>query len=428
MPNPQQLLTVIGLWTMTAATGLATEAWDRFLGPNGRPVSDAKTVPVNFTMADYNWQVPVPGKGHSSPVIWGNKLFLTTVVGEDQRQVICFDTESGNQLWTWEHKFEPHNKHRDNEFASSTPCLDENHIYIGWTTGTSAETVALDHEGNLVWERTLGTFQGDHGSGSSPVLSDGAVFYFWDDLASAKTVYTKLDPKTGEDLWRVEMPWPSGRGELKTTYSSPLVYTNSHGVTEIVISSMIFGVLSLDSKTGETLWQFDDGFNQRTVGSPVMDSGVIFATWGSGNGAKDHIALIPGSESKTGKPEVVWKKTSNKGMPYVPTVLPANGRLYMWGDSGTLLCVDIKTGETIFGPERVDGSYYSNPVLIDGKIYCVSRGMGGTPGEVVVAEAGDELNILARNALESGAAATPAVANGALFIRTYDHLISVGGK
>ena len=160
------------------------------------------------------------------------------------------------------------------------------------------------------------------------------------------------------------------------------------------------------------------------MGSPVVSEGVIFATWGSGNGAKDHIAITPGTETADGKPKVAWRRPDNKGLPYVPTPLASNGLLHIWADSGLFHVLDAKTGTPVYEPQRIGGTFFSNPILVGDRIYCGSRDQG----EMVVVKAGPEFEILARNDMGAGINATPAVSGGRMFIRTDKHLISVGGS
>jgi len=405
-----------------------TQEWPRFLGADGRAAGEAPSVPSEFGVKDYVWQRPLPGTGHASPVLWGNRLFLVVISGETERKVVCHDATNGNLLWERSATFVPHNKHRFNEFAASTPCADAERLYVTWTSGGEAGITAYDHDGATVWERTLGPFEGDHGSGTSPVLADGVLFWFWDHLTGRSTTYAGLDPATGKDRWQRVVHWPALEGELKTTYSSPALYRNRKGGTELIVTSMIFGVESIDPATGHVNWSYNPGFKARTVGSPVVGGEVVFATWGSGNGAKDHVALIPGSETPDGKPKVAWRKTredgalDNKGLPYVCTPLHHDGVFYMWGDSGILQALDAKTGATVFGPERVGGEFYSNPVLVGDRIFCANRDLG----EVVVVEASRQFRVLARNPVGAGVNATPAVANGKFYLRTNGNLICLG--
>jgi len=418
------LFSTLLVWTVASTcTTQAADEWSRFLGPNGRPVSDVSTIPSEFTAADYNWIVKVPGHGHSSPVLWGKDLFLTTATSKTERKVLCYDSETGKQKWEWATTFSEYHVHPQyNGFASSTPCLDEKHVYIFWTTGGETEALALTHDGKLAWREKLGVFETDHGDGTSPILVDGVLFLYWESASAKKMFQTALNPADGKALWRRELDWPTDRGELKASFGTPGIFKNSKGQTEVIVSSMPFGVQSIDAKTGKENWNYNQKPGSRTVSTPVMQDGIIFCTWGSGNGAKDHIALISAADSKSGKVEVAWKLSSNKGLPYVPTPLAFNGKFYMWADNGVLQCLNAKTGAVVFGPERIGGDFFSNPVVAGNRIFCGAK----AGGELIVVEAGDTFKVLARNNIDAPMYATPAIANGKLFIRTYESLISVG--
>ncbi len=425
----RRFVDVVGsLLLLSAVSGVAwSQEWPQFRGAGGKAMGEAPSVPSEFGVKDYLWQRQLPGTGHASPVLWGNRLFLELVTGETERKLTCFDATNGNVFWERPFTFIPYSKHRFNEFAAATPCVDADRLYVTWANGAEAEALALTHEGEVAWQRQLGPFQGDHGSGSSPVLVDGVLFVFWDHLTNRTTTYAGLDPATGKDLWRRVVNWPA-TGELKTTYSSPAIYENRKGAKELIVTSMTFGVESIDARTGKVNWTYNPGFKDRTVSSPVVGGEVIFATWGSGNGAKDHVALIAGTDSPDGKPKVAWRKLredgtlDNKGLPYVPTPLFHDGLFYMWGDGGILQALDAKTGAVAFGPERVGGEFYSNPVAVGNRIFCASR----DPGEIVVVEASRQFRVIARNPVGAGVNATPAIAGGRLYIRTASNLICLG--
>lgn len=410
--------------------GQQADVWPSFRGPEGAGISEAKSVPTQFTEADFNWKVALPGQGVSSPVVWDGNVFLTLANKDQTRSVLAYAAKDGRELWRWSDGFTEHNKNKMNEFASSSPCVDRERLYVFWTSGDEAEALALTHAGKVAWRQALGTFHGDHGSASSPVLAAGVLFLFWDDLEKKQTEYAGLNPLNGSFLWRKTLVWPPSERELKTAYSTPAVRTSSKGFTEVIVTSMVFGVQSFDPRTGALWWEYNHGVKERTVGSPVAAEGIVFAAWGSGNGAKDHVALIPGSETASGKAEVAWRWTKpdgspdSKGIPYVTTPLAHQGLLYFWTDSGLLQVVQARTGEVIYGPERLNGRYFSSPILIGDHLYCASRDQN----EMVVVKAGPKFEVISRNPLGAGVNATPAVSQGTLFIRTDTHLISVGGR
>ena len=180
MRNPLPLLIAIILGIF-GATSFAQE-WTRFRGPGGSGISKTETIPAKFTIVDYDWKVTLPGVGHSSPVVWGDQVFLTVVTGGTQREVISYDSDDGSQIWSWASDFVPHNKHRDNEFASSTPCLDPNHLYIFWTSDEKAEVIALTHGGKLLW-------------GPLPVIMAARLLPFWSTVVCSSSGMTSTIPR-----------------------------------------------------------------------------------------------------------------------------------------------------------------------------------------------------------------------------------------
>lgn len=425
-----RLLAVLALGGLLGGpvVGEETDAWPGFRGPAGSGVCESAKVPVRFSEAEFTWRIPLPGKGVASPAVWGGTIFLTAAEGQQSRHVLAYSAKDGKERWRWTEGFAVHNKHNFNEFASSSPCLDRERVYVFWTSGAEAEALALTHEGKVAWRQTLGAFRGDHGSASSPVLHAGVLFLFWDDADKKQTEYAGLNPSTGAFVWRKTLAWPAS--ELKTSYSTPAVRTSAKGQAEVIVTSMPFGVQSIDPRTGAVLWSYNHGVKERTVGSPVVADGIVFAAWGSGNGAKDHVALVPGTETASGKPEVAWRWTKpdgnadSKGIPYVPTPLAHQGLLYFWGDSGLLEVVEARSGQVVYGPERVEGRFFSSPLLLGEHLYCASR----DKNEMVVVKAGRQFELISRNPLGSGVNATPAVAQGALIIRTDTELIRVGGE
>ena len=406
------------------------DVWPGFRGPNGCAVSEATTVPTRFSEKDFNWKIALPGKGHSSPAIWNGTIFLTASESDQTRYVLAFSTKDGRELWRWNDGFTAHNKNKLNEFASSSPCADKDRIYVFWTSGTAAEALALTHSGSVAWRQALGSFHGDHGSASSPVLASGVLFVFWDDLDKGQTEYAGLNPMDGKFLWRKTLPWPIGQKGI-SSYSTPAVRTSSKGQAEVIVSTMPFGVQSFDPRTGSLLWHHDQRSRFRTVGSPVVADRVIFVAWGSGTtGAQDHVALFPGTETASGKPEIAWRRTKpsgspdNKGLPYVPTPLAHQGLLYFWTEAGLLQVVQARTGKVVYGPENIGGRYLSSPILIGDHVYCANRDQK----EIVVVKAGPKFEMVSRNPIGAGMSATPAVAQGTMFLRTDTDLVSLGGR
>ncbi len=397
----------------------SSQEWTRFRGPNGSGIGDAASMPANFSEADFEWIIELPGTGHSSPVLWGKKLFLTVAAKEkDLHRVICFDATSGEQLWEWSEPYAAHPKHNFNDFASSTPVVNEHAVYVTWTSGEETRVLALDHDGKELWARSWAGFSSDHGSAASPILSEGVLIIHTDAVEDKKSYIYGVNPADGAELWARERITPEGDEKHLTAYSTP-VEVVSGGRTSVAFLSTNHGWMGLDPKNGEEIWSHHDSYTFRSVGSIAESNGLLFASMGSGGAGKQSAAL---KVTGTGKPEVLYNLGIKDGLSYVPTPIIHEGLLYLWGDGGVLTCRDAMTGEMIYEKRVGNGQFFSSPVLVDGKLYGASR-----DGLVIVVKAGRNFEKLAENKLDSGINASPAVANGRLFIRTDTHLMSLKG-
>ena len=422
---------------------LSAEEWSRFRGPNGSGVAEASNLPATFDSTNTVWKIDV-GKGWSSPVTWQGKVFITEETGPGKRAVVCLNMRDGHRLWAYDVPFAEHRKHNFNNFASSTPFVDADRVYVNWTSGDAVEAMALDHEGKLLWRKeNLANYIHEHGSGASPVVSDGimlvrAEFEAEKDgkpLGTAeqegwKSCILGLDAATGEQKWKLEVP------NTLNPYSTPIIRDLPGGAHEFIVANTTSGFMGLDTKKGTINWQHNPGYKQRSVGSIVMKDNVLFAALGAGDGGKESALIKLGGA----KPEEIGSITKN--IPYVPTPLLIGDRMYMLRDGGILTCLKYPTGETIYSerltsaaPEsaseggkgkRKGGSstkYFSSPVAADGKIYCCSQ-----TGDVVVVKAGDQFQILGASSLDGPMNATPAIAANHLFIRTEKSIWCMGVK
>jgi outer membrane protein assembly factor BamB len=360
------------------------QEWTRFRGPNGSGISIAKTIPTKWTEADFNWKTALPGAGHSSPVVWGDKVFVMS--GDDQTRqvwVLCVSASNGQVLWQKAGPFTPHHKNSYNTFASSSPAVDATRVYACWSSPDSFRLIALTHGGEKIWERDLGAFASQHGGGVSPIVyedkvilpneQDGASFLIAVEAATGKTV------------------WQTPRRTNETAYATPCVYEPKDGAPTLIFESHAHGVSAIAPGSGKMLWDMPELFDKRVVSSAVLAAGLIIGTCGSGGGGNYLVAVRPGSASGENKPAVAY--TIRKSAPYVPTSVCVGNRLFLWGDTGTVSCVDAASGEVKW-QEHVGGNYFSSPVWIDGRLFGIA-----TKGEVVVLEASDRFQVLARNPL-----------------------------
>ncbi len=413
MPRPTRAASLLALLgVVTLATAASAQEWTRYRGPNGTGISAATTIPVTVGPADINWKAALPGTGHSSPVVSGKKLFVTSAEKEKGvRHLLCLDTATGKTLWSRQYPFAPYRTHQFNNFAAGSPCVDAQRVYTVWTESGKVTAVCVDQNGKDVWTRELGKHESQHGGAISPVLVEGTLIVANDQDGEGSFI-AGLDPQTGAVRWKRARNIGNA-----ASYAVPSVYTPKGGKPELIILASSHGVTSLDPITGMVNWEQAGLFQQRTVGSPTMHGDLIFAT--TGNGAGDRLMAAVQAGSKEKAPEVKYRL--GRGTSYVPTPVVYNGLLFFWGDGGIVACHRAGTGEQLW-LERVGGNFFGSPVCINGKLYNVSA-----RGELVVIDAAEQFKLQGKSELGEGSHATPAVSGGVLYIHTESQLFSIGG-
>jgi outer membrane protein assembly factor BamB len=395
------------------AVAAQAQEWTRFRGPNGSGLSNAKTIPTRWTEADFNWKAALPGVGHGSPVLWGDRVFVTA--SDEKRgvfMVLCLRAGDGSVLWQQEFPVQPLAGHRYNSFASSSPAVDADRVYVCRTEAAQQVLMALNHQGAKVWERDFGRFAAQHGSGTSPIVHDGLVVLA--NEQDGESFLVAVNAATGKTRWQTP------RQTKQAAYSTPCVLQAAGAPPLLLFNSEAHGISALAPDTGNVVWEFPKAFDKRSVSSPVIADGLVIGSCGSGGGGNYVVAVRPGDASGAKPPQRAYE--IRRSAPYVPTSLCVDGRLFLWSDAGIVSCVVASTGEAKW-QERVGGDFFGSPVCVDGRLFCVS-----TAGDVVVVRAGERFELLAKNPLGELTHSTPAVAGGSMFIRTRQHLVSVGGK
>jgi outer membrane protein assembly factor BamB len=426
---------------------LAGEDWPQWRGLSGNGISTETNLPARWS-ADSNivWKVALAGLGGSSPIVMGDRVFVTSQAGiaavrggshpqlarEDSSLVVkenpmggnrsvpqadnnevfliveAFNRSNGNKLWEYRVKAdgpfpELHEKHN---LATPTPVTDGEHLYAWFGNGL---IVCLDMKGKLVWSRHLGQeyspFQIQWGHGSSPVLYKDLIILLCDHKPASYLL--ALDKRTGKEQWKQD------RGKDRVSFSTPLVISSSAGDELIVNSSE--RIDAYNPINGELLWHAGSP-RQSPIPSPVYHDSVIYMSRGYRN--SDFLAIRPGGRGEVSESHILWR-TPN-GASYVPSILYYNGLLYMTNDAGIMTCADAGTGEQIWR-QRLRGVFFASPVAADGKIYFISE-----TGETIVVRAGREPNILARNNLGERLIASPAISGGHIFLRSDENLFCIG--
>jgi len=412
--------------TLIAAFGfgatLANSAdWPRFRGPNGTGIAEDKNIPVKWSEKDFLWKIELPGKGHSSPIVSKGKIFLESSSDDlKERYLVCIDAKSGKIDWSKPVVGGQARTHQKNSPASSTPAADGEKIYAIFWDGHDLLLTAYDYEGNQKWKQGMGSFRSDHGAGMSPVLVGDKVIVNIDQgdgKSPGRADLRAFSAKTGEPVWSKK------REPERACYSTPFLLEKSDAGPDLIVASS-GGVTAYDPKDGREIWHFVWKFDKnrlRTVASPIFHQGMIYAVAGDGGGDRNMVALKSEGKGEVTSKNLVWQK--KKGTPYVPTPVAKDGLIFWVTDKESLaVCADAKTGKEIWN-ERLGGGdeISASPVMVAGKIYAINE-----KGLVFVFAASKEFELLAKNDLQERVFATPAVADGRMYVRGAKHLFCIG--
>jgi len=394
-----------------SAQVLAQEVWARFRGPNGTGMSTLQGVPTNWTASDYEWVVDLPGKGHSSPVIWGEHLFLTSGEEDGERKLICLNAFTGKQLWSTSIKLKANRLHTKNSYGSGSPATDGERVYVAEADSDHFIVMAHDMQGKEVWRRDLGACQASHGMSVSPIIYQDLLIVPNDQ--DGPSFIEALDLQTGLTRWKTP------RKIETASYATPII-VNLSGQDQLVALSGATGLAGLNPLTGEELWA-SGPLPQRTVASPVYGNGLLFATCGQAGRGVEMIAVHPVQKQISQSLIAGIRKQS---MPYVPTPVIVDNYLYLWNDDGTACCVDLRGDVTKnVWRKRLGGNYSGSPVVIDGRIYCISE-----DGNVKVIDASPKFQEYPGGQLNDPSYSTPAIANGRVYLRSFHKLTSLKSK
>ncbi len=396
------------------------QEWTRYRGPNGQGISQAKTIPVKWTEKDYNWKVNLPGGGHSSPVVWADKVFITSGDQKtDHGFLLALRVSDGKILWQKQYSLTPYRPNPRNSYATATPVVDADHVYALWPTPKETILVALDHNGGEIWKRTFGGVHCQHGAGSSPIVFNDIVVFTHeheDSSKDAQSAWIAIDRKTGQTRWKLDR-----KTSPKTSYSTPCIYSPPTGERQLIFTSLAHGMTGVDPNTGTVVWELSSAFISRVVSSPVIAGELLIGTCGDFSSGKRLIAIRPSATDKTAESTEAYK-IDDSSMPYVPTSLAQAGLLFTFHDRGYVSCLRSATGELLWR-EKPAGTFFGSPVCVDDKLYCIT-----TNGDVVVIKATPNYELLAVNPLGEKSHSSPAVAGGRMYHRTSSHLISIGPK
>lgn len=398
---------------------LAAADWSRFRGPNGDGTAAKDSVPVQWSEKEnIAWSRELPGLGNSSPIIAKGNLFLMTATRDgSKRSLVCLDAETGKPKWEKSFVGQPAKIHAKSSLASCTPASDGTLVYAAFWDGRAVTVHAFDFDGNEKWHTPLGKFESQHGAGLSPIVHDGRVFINFDQDGAAEIV--ALDAKTGERAWPGVQ-----RKAYRACYSTPLIRELPGGKSELVVFSTA-GAAGYDPKTGSLNWNWTIPWKPgemalRSVASPLLVNNDLVCLTGDGSGSRYGACIAIGGDGAT----VNWEKKSNNLMPYVPCPVVKDDFIYWVTDQGVVECLDLKKGKIQWSERAFNKSVSASPVLVGDRLVVVDEG-----GKSVVVKADPkEFEKLGEGSVGEPVFASPAVANGKLYIRGATHLFCIQGK
>jgi outer membrane protein assembly factor BamB len=401
--------TVPVILVLLAAAGIAAHAedWPQFRGPTGQGHSSERGLPTEWSESrNVTWKAPVPGRGWSSPVVAGGRVWLTTSIKERgaSLRALAFDVDTGREAVNVEvfHIRNGDLTNAKNSHASPTPIVDGDRVYVHF----GAEgTAALTTSGEVVWKVRL-PYESQHGNGGSPVLYGDLLILSCDGSDQAFVV--ALDKRTGKVRWKTSRRQPADQA-----YSTPLVIRV--GERDEVVSVGAYRAAAYDPDTGKEIWRvgYADGFSN--VPRPVYGHGLVFIA--TGFQQPSLLAVRADGAGDVTKSHIAW--TLKRGAPLTPSPLLVGDELYVVNDGGIAQCLDARTGEAHW-VQRLGGEYSASPVFADGRIYFLSE-----EGVATVIARGKEFRRLATNKLDGETLASIAVSGGSIFVRNDSHLYRI---
>lgn len=439
---PRKICLFLLLALVVPVAVIANEHWPQFRGPGSTGVVEDPSLPEKWSATEnVVWKTPIPGMGWSSPIVWGDRVFLTTVVtagdveppkkglyfggerlglSQDEHRwvVYCLDVKTGKILWEREayKGLVKTSRHLKNSYASETPVTDGQRVYAYFG---NVGLFCYDLKGTLLWKQEMETRKTRFGWGTaaSPVLYQDRLYLVNDN--DEQSYVQALDKVTGRQIWRVER-------EAGTNWATPYIWENGRRTELIVPATKVVRSYDLD---GKTRWEFK-GMSSIVIPTPFSKFGLLYIASGYvGDQHRPVYAVKPGAsgdislkEGETSNQFIAWYQ--RQAGPYNPSPIVYGEIYYTLLDRGFFTAHDARTGREIYGKQRIDvnaGAFTASPWAYNGKLFCLSE-----DGDTYVIQAGETYRLLGKNPLGEMCMATPAIARGSLFIRTASHLYRIG--
>jgi outer membrane protein assembly factor BamB len=386
----------------------APNTWASWRGPRADGTTDQAVVTEWSPTRNVLWKAPVPGTGHSSPVVCGERVFITTSdpIAIEQR-ILGYERLTGKPLWnTVAHRGGFMRSSPDNSHASSTPACDDRLVYAAFINAGALWLTAVDFNGAIAWQSNVGPFGSEHGYASSVALFDSLVIVQADNLR--RSFVAGIDRVSGRTTWRTDRA--TG---IKASYGSPVIGRVA-GRTQLMVVGQ-GTVSSYDPSTGALIWSAE-GPAPATVSSPTFIDDLVFAS--GGDPLNEILAVRADGRGDVTRSHVIWRST--RGVAYVPTPVVYRDKLIVVSDSGIVSCFSARTGDNLW-QKRLRGRVMSSPIVAGGHIFVTSD-----EGRTFVFDAGSSFELIAENDMGSGGRASLAVHQGRIYLRTADELFAIG--
>jgi len=400
--------------------------WTQFRGSSGTGQAESENIPVKWDESAIKWKREIHDKGHSSPVVFGSQIWITTARDDGKElYAICIDFKTGKlvydiKVFTPE---ESEEKHELNTYATPTPCIEKGYVYVNY--GNAGTACINTVNGSVVWKNSDYKCKFVQGAASSPVLYKNLVILHYEGVDVRFLV--ALDKATGKLVWksdRPEEPYKPLPDIGKKAYTTPLVL-NIRG-RDLLISNGSAVCIAYDPLTGKEIWRVVDGA-ESTVSMPITENGIVY--WYTGfmvadDGSKytDLLAVNPDGQGDITSSNILWRKKDDLAQNQMLTPVIKNGLIYTVNTRNFMLCIDARTGNDIWS-KHVTSSFNASPLFINGNIWFFS-----VKGEVLVLKAGRQYEVVAQNKMDSGIWATPAVVRNSMILRTQNFLYRIGGE
>ena len=385
--------------------------WTTFRGTGGMGIDTQLKAPTVWDSTDYCWEIKLEGKGNASPVVWGDKIFITS--SDDEQKIgflFAIKASEGIILWKKQFRLTDLPLHPNNTMSSATPAVDEFRIYVIWYTKHETKLIALAHDGSIQWETKFDGIESRHGGGSSLMLAEDNVIFTreQEEGSSVQSSWVAVDRQSGETAWELDR-----ETSASNSFSTPILIKGADHEAQLVFSSFAHGFTSVNPLTGQINWERQGMLKHRVVGSPIYANGLLLGCY-KGGGAVLDVDFDAKQISDT-----IHYAIPRSVAPYVPTPIVVGDLLFLFMDGGVVSCLRFSTGEVLW-KERPSGALFGSPICVGGVLYCITK-----DGKVLVIQAKSSYQLVGIYDLGEGSFSTPAMCNEGLLFRTFSKLILV---